>query len=186
MLTYKLATTLVAAMGFMASGTAMALMLDPAPMTIQPIATSAEVSTVVLINQPSVIYPAGVTWMDMLKADPVLYALARAESAGTFDPFIENPHDAAITGYVSTGIFQYQPGTFRGFVKEYDAMPGATDEEIDAAITDPYIQIYITRRALIDGRWNHWYNSYTILNLPKDYIPTWTSTPSGLVSKRLD
>lgn len=155
----------------------MVLTPNPEPIATQPIADSSAVYA-------SSVYPAGVAWMDMLEADPTLYQLASMESAGTFDPFIENEHDADITGFVSTGIFQYQPATFLGFVKEYNAMPGATDEEIAAAITDPYIQIYITRLALMDGRWYHWYNSFTKLGLKKNYTPTWTPTPSGLVFRK--
>ena len=172
MLTYQMASALVAAIGFMATGTAMALTPNLNPQVHQPIVYS------------SAVYPAGVTWMEMLEADRVLYKLAERESAGTFDPFIVNPHDAKITGYVSTGIFQYQPGTFLEFVKKYDAMPGATDEEIMMAINDPYIQIFITRRTLIDGGWSHWYNSFIFLGLPRNYSPTWTPTASGLVFKK--
>lgn len=169
-----MASTLVAAMGFMATGTAMALTPNLNPIVNQPIVYS------------SAVYPAGVTWMEMLEADRVLYKLAERESAGTFDPFICNEKDALITGHPSCGILQYQPGTFLEFVKRYDAIPGAADEEIMAAINDPYIQIFITRKALIDGGWSHWYNSFILLGLPRNYSPTWTPTASGLVFKKLD
>lgn len=173
MLTYNMAATLVASIGFMASGTTMALMPNPEPITHQPIVYS------------SAVYPAGVTWMDMLKADRTLYKLSERESAGTFDPFKCNEKDALITGYPSCGILQYQPGTYVDFVRKYDALPAEyTDEEILATINDPYIQIYITRLALIDGGWSHWYNSFIYLNLERNYTPAWTPTASGLVFKK--
>lgn len=161
--------------------------LTPAGVSAKSVAT--EYSSAGSITPPTwweLVYPAGVSWMDELKADPELYALAGRETAGSYDPKRCNWSDAKITGFPSCGIFQYQPSTFRMFVKKYKVMASSTDEEIDAAIYDPYIQIYITRLALIDGGWRNWYNSFVYLGLAKDYLPAWTPTAQGLVLKSLD
>ena len=146
-------------------------------------------SSSVAIENPasysSEVYPAGVSWMQELEADPELLALATHETAGTLDPKKCNWSDAEITGFPSCGILQYQPSTFVSFVRKYKALPAdLSDEEILAALYDPYIQIYITRAALIDGGWRNWYTTFTKLGLNKDYQPAWTPTAQGLVLKK--
>lgn len=148
---------------------------------------SSSVATESSAVYTSPVYPAGVSWMQELAADPELYALAKHETAGTLDPKKCNWDDAKITGFPSCGILQYQPSTFVSFVRKYKAMPDdLSDEEILAALDDPYIQIYITRAALIDGGWRNWYTTFTKLGLNKDYQPAWTPTAHGLVLKKLD
>lgn len=129
----------------------------------------------------SEVYPKGVSWMDLLNRDPLLYELASCE--GQLNPMARNDGDAKITGYPSLGLLQFQPKTFLNGVKAYNAFPGATDEEILAAIHDPFLQIYVARHMIADGEGRQW-TCFSIVQ--KDgKIVKWRTT-SELSSKNLN
>lgn len=154
----------------------------------QPIKQEVIAAPAVPATPISSVYPVDtkgtlIPWKTLLDRDPELYELASCESQ--FRPNVENHGDALITGYPSYGLLQFQPGTFLGGVKRYKAYPGASNEEILAAIKDPYLQIYVARRMINDGGGQHW-TCHVKMGLAKKY-PIWkTSTTSVDTSKKLD
>lgn len=170
----------------------------------------------VAVNPVYPVSPDGtlVPWKTLLSRDPELYELSSKCENPWLDPMRKNDGDALITGYPSYSILQFQPGTFLGGVKQYDAYPEAKkmtaprempdeylqkyvdlhpkltneDKVILAAIRDPYLQIYVARHMINDGQGGQW-TCYNTLNLAEKY--PWKKTQkmtvtSELVSKSLD
>lgn len=150
-----------------------------------------------------------IPWRTLLSRDPELYELSSKCENPWLDPTRKNEGDALITGYPSYSILQFQPGTFLGGVKQYNAYPGAkemeaptempdkylqkyvdlrpklTDEDkvILAAINDPYLQIYVARRMINDGSGRLW-TCHVKMGLAKKY-PLW-KTKSEAIWRNLD
>ena len=129
---------------------------------------------VVVTSNP--VYPTDakgvlIPWKTLLSRDKELYELSsKCEDVG-LDPEATNYEDAKITGYPSYGILQFQPKTFLDNVKRYNALPGATDKQILAAVKDPYLQIFIARRMISAGEGHQW-SCYSTLKLSTKY-PVW-------------
>lgn len=98
------------------------------------------------------------SWMALLKEDIELQELARCESG--FDPMTINYADADITGYPSYGLFQFQPGTFTGYLRKYGLLSEVPDEALLDHIHDPVVQIALVKRMLVDGLGKSWYTCY--------------------------
>lgn len=98
------------------------------------------------------------SWKATLREDAELSDMAMCESG--HDPQVVNERDADITGYASHGLFQFQPGTFTGYIHEYGMLPGLSDTQILDHIYDPEIQIELVKKMLQDGLGYHWKNCY--------------------------
>lgn len=97
-------------------------------------------------------------WLWVLKNDKELYSLASCESG--LNPQAIGHGDKKITGFESWGLFQYQPATFRAEVRKYKLLPNSEDQELMNSITDPNVQIKLTRLILADGGGKHWRTCY--------------------------
>lgn len=97
-------------------------------------------------------------WREKLEADPELSALAWCESR--HNPRAMGHGDTLITGFPSYGLVQFQPGTFKAFVRKYDLLPNTEDEELPNLYFDPDVQIELATRMLNDGLGRHWFHCY--------------------------
>lgn len=118
----------------------------------------AKIGNTVEISEPE--SSTSTPWESLLKEDKELYAMADCES--DFTPTAIGHGDAAITGYPSYGLFQYQPKTFLWLVRRYDLLPGIADKDVMSKkyYFDPYLQIVLTKNALADGLGRHWKTCY--------------------------
>jgi hypothetical protein len=98
------------------------------------------------------------SWMALLKEDIELQELAYCESR--FDPMAINYADADITGYPSYGLFQFQPGTFKGYLRKYGMLVDVPDEKLMDHVHDPFIQIALVKKMLSDGLGKSWFTCY--------------------------
>jgi hypothetical protein len=97
-------------------------------------------------------------WMTEIKADKELLAMAMCESG--LDPGAIGHGDSEITGHPSYGLFQFQPGTFEGYVREHNLLNEVPDDRLHEHIFDPYIQLELVKLMLADGGGRHWYTCY--------------------------
>lgn len=64
-------------------------------------------------------------------------------------------------GYFSYGCLQFQMRTFREYVRKYNLLPEAEDEELKNMIYDCEFQKYLAKKMLEDNpdNWRHWHTS---------------------------
>lgn len=87
-----------------------------------------------------------------------------------------------VNGKYSYSCLQFQEETFVGFVKEFNLLPGAEDDEILNFIMDCEIAKQLAFLMISDryDNWKHWRNSVlnTDLGLPPQKVDDITSTKS--------
>lgn len=71
------------------------------------------------------------------------------------------PEGTMDRGSLSYGLFCYKEGTFKMFVKKYDLLPNAEEDEIMNLIGDAQFQWKLTRMVFEDScqNWRNWYTS---------------------------
>lgn len=97
-------------------------------------------------------------WRWVLKNDKELYSLANCESG--LKPGAIGHGDKKITGVESFGLYQFQPSTFKTYVRKYDLLSNSEDHELMNSILDPNVQTKLVRLMLADGGGKHWYTCY--------------------------
>jgi hypothetical protein len=98
------------------------------------------------------------SWMLLLKEDHELLDMAYCESR--YNPEAVNHGDAEITGHASYGLFQFQPGTFELYVRQYGLLTDVPNESLHEHYFDPYTQIKLVKLILADGGGKNWFTCY--------------------------